>query len=115
MELDSNRSQTWNYFDWPKNEKLSAKGILNDNLERMDQKARYISFGSRDLRMPLLISEKGYGLGIAAENTVMCCNISMYGPYIFTEGMNQIDYYFMYGVEYSKTLALYKEIIAVKQ
>lgn len=110
MELDSNQSQTWNYFDWPKNEKLSAKGILNDNLERMDQKARYISFGSRDLRMPLLISEKGYGLGIAAENTVMCCNISIYGPYIFTEGMNQIDYYFMHGVEYSKTLALYKEI-----
>lgn len=110
MELDSNRSQTWNYFDWPKNEKLSAKGILNDDLERMDQKARYISFGSRYLRMPLLISDKGYGLGIAAENTVMCCNISMYGPYIFTEGMNQIDYYFMYGVEYSKTLALYKEI-----
>ena len=110
MEVENNPSQTWNYFDWPRNEKLSTKGILDDDLERMDQKARYISFGGKNLRMPLLISEKGYGLGIAAENTVMCCNIPMYGPYIYTEGMNQIDYYFIYGGEYSKTLALYKEI-----
>ncbi len=110
MELNASSFQTWNYFDWQKNEKIDAKGIFEDDLERMNQKARYISFGQRNLRMPLLSSDKGYGLGIAAEGTVMCCNIPMYGPYVYTEEVNQIDYYFMFGGDYKNTLALYQEV-----
>ena len=47
-----NREQTWNYFDWEKNEKIYAKGILPDDRERMNNKARYISFGGMKMRMP---------------------------------------------------------------
>ena len=47
--------------------------------------------------MPLLVSGYGYGLGIAAEETAMCCNIPMYGTYLYTEGSGQIDYYFLFG------------------
>ncbi len=110
MEETNDFFQTWNYFDWPKNEKLSAKGILDDELERLDQKARFISFGKKSLRMPLLVSDKGYGLGIAANGAVMCCDIPLYGPYVYTEGMKQIDYYFMYGGDYNHTLELYKKL-----
>ena len=84
--------RTWEYFDWQKNEKLAAKGILAEDLERMNHKARYISFGGKRLRMPLLVSEYGYGIGIASEGTVLCCNIPMYGTYLYTEGKRQIDY-----------------------
>lgn len=103
-------SQTWVYFDWAKNEKISAKGILADHLERMNQKARYISFGGKQLRMPLIVSEYGYGIGVSAEKTVMCCDIPMYGPYLYTEGKSQIDYYFLYGGNYESILALYKRL-----
>lgn len=103
-------SQNWVYFDWPKNEKLFAKGILADDLERMNQKARYISFGGKALRMPLLVSEYGYGIGVASENTVMCCDIPMYGPYLYTEGNGQIDYYFLYGEERKQILELYRKL-----
>lgn len=103
-------SQTWVYFDWPKKEKLSAKGVLADQLERMNQKARYISFGGQGLRMPLVVSEYGYGIGVNAKKTVMCCDIPMYGPYLYTEGMAQIDYYFLYGGNYESTLELYKKL-----
>lgn len=102
--------KTWVYFDWPKNEKLSAKGILPENQERMNQKARYISFGGKQLRMPLLVSEYGYGIGVAAEKTVMCCDIPMYGPYLYTDGAEQIDYYFLYGEKYETILELYKKL-----
>ena len=104
------RVRTWEYFDWQKEEKLSAKGILAEDLERMDHKARYISFGGKRLRMPLLVSKYGYGLGIAAEETVLCCNIPMYGTYLYTEGPGQIDYYFIYGEDYSRILELYQKI-----
>ena len=110
MELSGAGIQTWNYFNWPKNEKLWAKGILRDDLERVNGKARYISFGKKQLRMPLLLSDKGYGLGIAAEGGVMYCGISMYGQYIYTEGMKQMDYYFIYGGNESAILDVYKEL-----
>ncbi|MDO5291580.1 MAG: AAA family ATPase [bacterium] len=110
IEGEGDMSQTWNYFDWPATENLLAKGILDDNLEIMRQKARYVSFGGKKLRMPLLLSGKGYGLGIAAEGTVICCDILKYGPYVYTEGSDQIDYYFIYGGSRSKTVERYKEL-----
>lgn len=101
---------TWVYFDWQKKEKLFAKGLLADDLERMNQKARYISFGGRGLRMPLLVSDCGYGIAVAARRTVMCCDIPMYGQYLYTDGEGQIDYYFLYGGAYPSILELYKKL-----
>lgn len=49
------------------------------------------------MRMPLVLSRKGYGLGIAAKETVLLCNIKTYGPYISTLGEDQIDYYLFTG------------------
>ena len=103
-------SDTWTYFDWGKTEKIYAKGSLNEDLERMNQKARYISFGGRTMRMPLLISDKGYGIGITAEHSVICCTIPTYGNYVYTDGTDQIDYYFIYGGDSKNTLELYKKI-----
>ena len=60
--------------------------------------------------MPLLVSGNGYGIGIAAEQDVICCHIPMYGPYVYTENKEQIDYYFLYGENYGHTLQLYKLI-----
>lgn len=102
--------RSWIYFDWAKNEKLYAKGMLVDDLERMNQKARYISFGGKKLRMPLLVSEYGYGIAVAAEKTAMCCAIPMYGPYLYMDGAKQADYYFLYGEDREHTLELYKKV-----
>ena len=102
--------RTWNYFDWPREEKLYAKGILAEDRELIRSKARYISFGGKIMRMPLVVSEYGYGLGIAADETVMCCDVPVYGTYLYTEGTGQIDYYFLYGGNYEGILRLYKEL-----
>ena len=102
--------RTWEYFNWTKEEKHSAKGILSEDLERMTCKARYISFGGKRLRMPLLVSGYGYGIGIASEETVLCCTVPMYGTYIHTEGNGQIDYFFLYGEDYTGILELYRMI-----
>lgn len=110
IEVGNVGVQTWNYFDWPKNEKMYAKGILNDDLQLMNGKARYISFGGKQLRMPLLLSEKGYGLGISSEHSTIYCDIPMYGRYLYTERMKQIDYYFLNGGEVEETINLYKKL-----
>ena len=81
--------------------------MLADELERVNQKARYISFGGKRLRMPLIVSANGYGIGAAAEGTAMCCTIPMYGSYLYTQGNGQIDYYFLYGGSREEVLKLY--------
>lgn len=110
MDVGNQGILTWNYFEWPKDQKLYAKGMLDDDLERLNGKARYISFGGKRLRMPCIMSDRGYGLGIAAEHNVVYCDIPMYGHYIYTDNMNQLDYYFIYGGNVQETLELYKEL-----
>lgn len=105
--------RTWVYFDWPDSEKIFAKGILKKELVQMNHKARYISFGGKKLRMPLLISGYGYGIGASAEKTVMCCTIPMHGTYLYTEGKEQIDYYFLYGGNKEAVLALYQKLTSL--
>lgn len=89
--------ENWIYFDWEKNEKLKSKGILKDDFSALTGKAAYISHGGKQLRMPLLVSGKGYELFFACESTVLCCAIPMYGPYVYCADMDQIDYYFAMG------------------
>ncbi len=109
-QIDVTTLETWVYFDWPKKEKLKAKGVLGDDFLRMSQKAAYISFGGKKRRMPLLISEYGYGIGVAAGGAVLCCNIPAYGPYLYADGMKEIDYYFLYGGDTQGVLGQYREI-----
>lgn len=100
-------SETWSFFEFNKKEKIKSKGILAEDLMLLNQKARYISFGRRPLRMPLLLSSRGYGIAVASEKTTLFCGIAMYGPYLYTEGIGQIDYYFMYGESIEKNIDLY--------
>lgn len=100
--------QNWVYFDWQNKETLFAKGLLSDDLECVNKKARYISFGGKKMRMPFLISTNGYGIGVAAQQTVFCCMIPMYGNYVYTSGSRQIDYYFVHGGSREKVLKLYQ-------
>ncbi len=109
-EMSDREPETWVFFEWTNQEPLFAKGLLADDLERINTKARYISFGGKKMRMPLLVSGRGYGIGVAASHTVMCCTIPMYGNYIYTNGTGQIDYYFLYGKEPQHVLTLYQQL-----
>lgn len=102
--------QHWVYFDWQKKELLFVRGFLPDELESVNKKARYISFGGKKMRMPLIVSQNGYGIGVAAEQTAMCCTIPMYGNYLYTEGSGQMDYYFLYGKNREGVLKLYQKL-----
>ena len=56
------------FFEWDSSEKINAKEISLLQTASPCAKAKYISFGKGEaLRMPLVLSGKGYGLGIAAK------------------------------------------------
>ncbi|MBQ8800058.1 MAG: DUF4968 domain-containing protein [Lachnospiraceae bacterium] len=107
-QIEPEVSTTWNYFDWEKSEKITAKGISDSELEFVNGKARYISMGGKKKRMPLLLSKKGYGIAVSAESTVSFCGVGVYGQYLCTEEEQQIDYYVLFGGTNEANIRLYK-------
>ncbi len=109
-QIEPDLLKTWNYFEWEKNDKIVAKGILDGDLQQVNGKARYISIGGKKKRMPLLLSKNGYGISVSAEHTVAFCGVGMYGQYIYTENETQIDYYVLFGGSNEENLRLYKRM-----
>ncbi len=107
-QIEPELSKTWTYFEWPKSDKMVAKGILDRDLEQVSGKARYISVGGKKKRMPLLLSQKGYGISVSAEHTVSFCDVGVYGQYICTENETQTDYYVLFGGSKEENLRMYK-------
>ena len=97
------------YFDWEKKEKLFAKGLATEAFEPLTGRAMYISYGGKQLQMPMVVSDKNYGIAVACEKTASCCAIPMYGPYIYMEG-EEIDYYFISGPSRADIVADYKTL-----
>lgn len=58
---------SWVFFDWDKKERIKAKGMLDTNFLDVTLNARYISFGGKKHRMPLVLSNRGYGIAAAAK------------------------------------------------
>ena len=105
-----NNGECYTFFDWDKSEKLKSKGILATDLTDLTNKARYISFGGRQQRLQLVVSNKGYGIATASSRTALFCNIKMYGQYIFADGDTQSDYYFIGAGSVGHTLELYSTL-----
>lgn len=111
--IEDEAKRTWMFFDWKKKEKIWARGMASEELFLMDMKARYISYGKKKMRMPFVVSDSGYGIGVASKSAVMCCNIPVHGTYLSVEESSQIDYYFLYGGSAAGSIAMHK--IVAKQ
>ena len=59
------------------------------------------------MRLPLIVSSKGYGIAPASARTALVCNIKTYGQYIYADGDTQSDYYFIYGAGAGRVIELY--------
>lgn len=105
--------RNWTFFDWEKSEHLKAKGLLAADFMDVTAKAKYISHGGKKLRMPLVISEKGYGLAVASKGTVLFCGIRTFEPYIMAEG-SQSDYYFISEKNREKLVEIYQKTLTLQ-
>ena len=91
----SGRAKAWQFFDWKK-QNLYSPGIGKQEGLKLSGKAYYISDDRERAELPFLLSDKGYGILIASNAPVICCDISAYGSYFAVEEQ-QIDYYFVTG------------------
>lgn len=101
-------NRSYMFFDWDKNEKIWAKGVLDDDLLKMNMTAKYISYGGRTLKLPCVLSEQGYGHCICGGR----CGFVLWNPAVWSlcvaENCTQIDYCFLYGGSAGASRELYK-------
>lgn len=88
------QDQTWIYFNWTPKEMLKARGAFDNEWLDLKTTAKYISFGAKAEIPACIISNNGYQILVPAGRRVMCCTVPVYGPYLYTEGEKQIDYFF---------------------
>ena len=89
-------NRAWLFLDWPKGEVLYGLGAGDKPGIKLRGTARYISHDDGS-ELPLLLSDNGYGILVATNKPVFCCDISVYGSYLCAENEQQLDYYFIGG------------------
>lgn len=91
------RFKTWLYLDWQKKETIYGMGAGDNAGMNLRKTARYISHGNNIGELPFILSDQGYGMVLAADSPVMCCDIPTYGSYLHAESEEQMDFYFITG------------------
>ena len=105
------KCRVWNFFAWERNEKVAAKGFLKGERLPLKHTAKYISYGTKSKKFPCVMSDKGYGLLPVTDNTVLCCNIPMYGSYLCMEETKVSDYFFFIGQNETELIKIYNIVI----
>lgn len=101
------RTKVWLFPDWQKDEAIYAMGAGETQGMNIRKTARYISHANASETLPLLLSDKGYGILWAAEGPVMSCDLAAYGSYLCAESEVQMDYYFIAGKKSGTILNAY--------
>lgn len=105
----SGTSKSWVFFDWKK-DRLYSPGINGKKGLQLTGKAYYISEEPKERELPLVLSDKGYGILIATNEPVICCNIPAYGSYLMAEE-EQLDFYFVAGKNQKAIQENYQKLI----
>lgn len=95
--LETTKNRSICFFDFDITQKLYAFGASNRDQLPLNRVARYISFGKSRLKAPCVISDKGYGLAISHDFTVLFNSIPTYGTFIALDEAQYFDYYFFTG------------------
>ncbi len=101
---------SWLYLDWQKNESIFAHRIAEKLSANLRKAARYISHGTNTDDLPLLFSDKGYGIVPATDKDVFVCDLPAYGSYLCVEKEELLDYYFMVGKDAGAVIEAYKQL-----
>lgn len=128
------------YLDWAKNESLFAMGSGIRATLSLKGTARYISHSggtsvqsplARNTallkksaaatqsplsnpknveRLPMIVSDRGYGLMIASTAPTLCCTLPTYGMHVCVDGAEVLDYYFIAGKTSEEIIEIYRKL-----
>lgn len=108
-------SRSWLYLDWQKKEQLFSLGPAGHPGLTLKNTAKIISPAACGQKtaddgniLPLLISDRGYGIVPATTGQCFFCDLPSYGSYLSMEfSSGQMDYYFLSGRQQTGILNAY--------
>lgn len=95
-------------FSWDGKENLTAYSSEHRTGVPLNKTARYLIGENAANRLPLILSEKGYGLVMAMNGPILACDIPAYGSFCKAEKTWGIDYYFIAGKKAETILRAYE-------
>ena len=98
------------FLDWAKNENLDALGTGIRASLPLKNAARYISHNKRVDKLPMVVSNRGYGLVLASDEPVFCCTLPTHGMHVCVENAEVLDYYFIIGKNAEEIVSTYGEL-----
>ena len=110
IEWGNNKDvKAWLYLEWQKKENIYGFGMKEKGGLNLRGTARYISHKEGGGALPFILSDRGYGLLLAADAAI-CCDVPAYGSYLYMENRLYMDYYFIAGKNQKKILDAYARI-----
>ena len=94
------------YLDWAKNELISAMGSGIRATLSLKGTAKYISHGGN--RLPMIVSDRGYGLVFATDGPTLSCTLPTYGSQVCAEQTDVLDYYFILGTDADNVIETFR-------
>lgn len=98
------------FLDWPKQEPLFALGSGIRATLPLKGVSRYISHSRKVDKLPMVLSERGYGIVIASDGPVFCCNLPTHGTHICAENTDVLDYYLIAGSDFEDLIREYGKL-----
>lgn len=102
------------YLDWARNETLNALGTGIRATLSLKGTARYISHSGgtsgRIGRLPMIVSDRGYGLVIASTTPTLSCTLPTYGTHVCVDDVELLDYYFIAGKNTEHVIECYRKL-----
>ena len=98
------------YLDWMKNESLNALGTGIRASLSLKGTARYISHSGNVIRLPMIVSDRGYGLVFASTNPTICCTLPTYGTHVCVDDTDVLDYYLIACKTTEDMIACYRKL-----
>lgn len=97
------------HYEWQEGEALYGLGQQEEGALNLRGQYLYLHQGNRKISIPFLLSSLGYGILINTGSPVIFSD-SLYGSYLYTEAVPEMDYYFINGGDMNATVAEYRRL-----
>lgn len=96
-------------FEWVEGEALYGMGQHEEGILNLRGTRKYVHQANMKIAIPFLISTKGYGI-LFDTYSPLIFNDNEYGSYLYTEAVEEMDFYFIHGDSFDDIISGYRNI-----
>ena len=96
-------------FEWMPDEALYGLGSHEEGMMNLRGQHQYLYQENMKVAVPVLISTRGYGI-LVDSYSLMTFHDDAFGSYLWTDVDDELDYYFIYGLEFDEIVQSIRQL-----